>query len=250
MTFPELVAHRGYTLHYPENTRIGIEAAIASGARFVEVDVQLSQDGVPILFHDRDLMRVCGVQGAVHDYGFATLQTFAASEFDRFGYKYRQTPLASLRDLRAVLERHPHVHAFIEAKRNSIERFGIDAVLDAISACMAPLAARCILISFSIPLLTQARLRTDNRGWSALGAVVDRWRERRAARIRALEPEYIFCDVDGLPRWGRLQMGATRIVIYEVAQATRACALHARGAHMIETFACGELRDALARGLR
>ena len=55
MDIPELVAHRGYALHYPENTLIGIEAAIRAGARYVEVDVQLSADKVPVLFHDRTL---------------------------------------------------------------------------------------------------------------------------------------------------------------------------------------------------
>ena len=63
MVIPEHVAHRGYTRHYPENTLIGIEAAIQAGARYVEVDVQLAADKTPILFHDRNLKRVCGVQG-------------------------------------------------------------------------------------------------------------------------------------------------------------------------------------------
>ena len=49
MRIPELVAHRGYPQHYPENTLIGIEAAITAGARFIDVDVQLSADRVPVL---------------------------------------------------------------------------------------------------------------------------------------------------------------------------------------------------------
>ena len=32
---PELVAHRGYALHYPENTLIGIEAAIRADRKSV-----------------------------------------------------------------------------------------------------------------------------------------------------------------------------------------------------------------------
>ncbi|MGF1546037.1 MAG: glycerophosphodiester phosphodiesterase family protein, partial [Thiotrichales bacterium] len=64
MTF-DLVAHRGYALRYPENTLPAIEAALAAGARYVEIDVQLSADQVPVLFHDRSLMRMCEVTGAL-----------------------------------------------------------------------------------------------------------------------------------------------------------------------------------------
>ena len=39
---PDLVAHRGYALRYPENTLAAFQAAITAGARFVECDVQLS----------------------------------------------------------------------------------------------------------------------------------------------------------------------------------------------------------------
>ena len=61
----ELVAHRGYPRHYPENTLIGIEAAIRAGAAYVEVDIQLSSDQVPLLYHDSDMQRLSGKPGAV-----------------------------------------------------------------------------------------------------------------------------------------------------------------------------------------
>jgi len=84
MVIPQLVAHRGYPRHYPENTLIGLEAAIAAGARFVEVDVQLSRDRVPVLFHDRDLKRLCGVRGKVHDLRYEELWGLRVAERERF----------------------------------------------------------------------------------------------------------------------------------------------------------------------
>ena len=39
-----LIAHRGYPAHYPENTLIGLEAAIKAGAERIEFDIQLSAD--------------------------------------------------------------------------------------------------------------------------------------------------------------------------------------------------------------
>ena len=85
---PKLIAHRGYTQHYPENTLLGLEAAIEAGAEYIEVDIQLSKDQVVFLFHDRNLQRLCGQKGALHDYSAAELSRFKASDPDRFAYKY------------------------------------------------------------------------------------------------------------------------------------------------------------------
>lgn len=49
---PEVVAHRGSAGTSPENTVVSIRDARRSGAQSVEIDVQLSADGVPFLFHD------------------------------------------------------------------------------------------------------------------------------------------------------------------------------------------------------
>ena len=57
---PQLVAHRGYSLRYPENTLLAIEQAFIAGACYVECDVQLTQDGVPVLLHDNNLQRTTG----------------------------------------------------------------------------------------------------------------------------------------------------------------------------------------------
>lgn len=50
----------------PENSRAAMEAAIAAGYG-IEVDVQLSADGVAMVFHDYNLARLTGVEGAVAD---------------------------------------------------------------------------------------------------------------------------------------------------------------------------------------
>lgn len=52
---PQIVAHRGFSGRYPENTRAAIEGAIALGVDMVEVDVRLSRDQAPVIFHDARL---------------------------------------------------------------------------------------------------------------------------------------------------------------------------------------------------
>lgn len=240
---PQLIAHRGYARHYPENTLIAFSAALAAGANFLETDVQLSADGVPVLFHDRTLARVCAQPGAVHQHTAAQLQGFAAAETDRFGYRFVQNRIATLAQFVELVARAPGVRAFVEIKRVALEQFGNARVLAAIAPILAPIAERVILISFDRGVLADARAYPQP-AWHAIGGVVDFWRERRA--FRALAPEYLFCDVDGLPRFGRLRFGTARLAIYEVDDARSAMRLHRRGVELVETFAFAELRAALA----
>ncbi len=48
----EIVAHRGVPTDVPENTMAGFRRALELGADAVEMDVRLTKDGVPVLFHD------------------------------------------------------------------------------------------------------------------------------------------------------------------------------------------------------
>jgi glycerophosphoryl diester phosphodiesterase len=62
-----LCGHRGYSLHYPENTLPALEAAKAAGATTVEVDVVLTADGEPIILHDLSVDRTTNGHGFVAD---------------------------------------------------------------------------------------------------------------------------------------------------------------------------------------
>ncbi|MCS0497998.1 glycerophosphodiester phosphodiesterase [Protaetiibacter mangrovi] len=65
---PAFVAgHRGDRADAPENTMPGFAAAFASGLDFVETDVQLTADGVPVLMHDDTVDRTTDGTGAVAD---------------------------------------------------------------------------------------------------------------------------------------------------------------------------------------
>ncbi|MBR4035637.1 MAG: glycerophosphodiester phosphodiesterase [Oscillospiraceae bacterium] len=63
-------AHRGYFDNengIPENSIPSFEKAIENGYG-IELDVQLSADGVPMVFHDADLERMTGVKGKIWEY--------------------------------------------------------------------------------------------------------------------------------------------------------------------------------------
>lgn len=70
------IAHRGYfdnESDAPENSLPSFELAAEKGLA-IELDIQLSSDGVPMVFHDADLDRVCGVEGKIWDFTAAELK--------------------------------------------------------------------------------------------------------------------------------------------------------------------------------
>ena len=74
---PLLIAHRGgvITERSPECSLAAIELAAESGYSMVELDVQSSLDGVPIVFHDRSLLTACGRPDRTSDYSASELLT-------------------------------------------------------------------------------------------------------------------------------------------------------------------------------
>lgn len=65
IALPRIIGHRGAAGIAPENTLAGFRAARAAGARWVEFDVRLSADGVPVVIHDSTLERITGQPTAV-----------------------------------------------------------------------------------------------------------------------------------------------------------------------------------------
>lgn len=62
-----VTAHRGSAFKAPENTLSAIEQAIEDGADYIEIDVRMTADGVPVLWHDADMKRVFGLDGKISD---------------------------------------------------------------------------------------------------------------------------------------------------------------------------------------
>lgn len=75
---PLAIAHRGYSAVAPENTLAAIEAAIRTGAEFVEVDTHATVDGVPVVMHDSTVDRTTDGSGAVAELTAAEIAAFDA----------------------------------------------------------------------------------------------------------------------------------------------------------------------------
>ena len=79
-----IIAHRGASAYYPENTIASFKGAIAMGANMVELDVQMTLDGEVVVFHDEEIKRCTNGRGRIADYALVSLKKLdAGSWFDK-----------------------------------------------------------------------------------------------------------------------------------------------------------------------
>ncbi|QLA67604.1 glycerophosphodiester phosphodiesterase [Enterobacter pasteurii] len=113
---PEIVAHRGGTADAPENTLPAIKLALENKADIVWITVQLSRDGVPVLYRPADLKALTSLQGKVSQFTAEELAKADAS------VKWKEKGLpesllnASIPTLKSVLTTWPDARFFIDIK--------------------------------------------------------------------------------------------------------------------------------------
>lgn len=236
-----LVAHRGNAREFPENTLPAIASALELGARFVEIDVQLSSDGVPVLAHDAELSRTTGLEGSVLELPASQLCGIEAAQRDVFGDRHAGTCIPTLSQAAALLEGRPEITLFVEIKRASLARFGHDQVVPQVLDVLRPWRAQAVIISFDLPAIYRAR----QLGGHSIGWVLPDYDNHTRLKCEALQPEYLFCDWKKSAGTDSLWRGPWRWVIYEVTDLPFALELAARGADFIESMAVRELGAAM-----
>jgi len=210
---PHLVAHRGESADYPENTLLAMLAALQSGARFLECDIQLSRNGEAMVIHDSRMGRTTSQkQGRVWDFDTHQLQDISAGYEERFSEKFRDEKIASLRQFVTLLQDWPEAHVFVELKRASLAHFGIGVMLDAVLPCLQAIAGRYTLISYNDEALQQCKLEYQQ----AVGWVSDVVDEVVLNRARVLEPDYLITDADTINKDLIAANRAWRWMLFEV----------------------------------
>jgi glycerophosphoryl diester phosphodiesterase len=98
------IAHRGASAYAPENTLAAIRKAAELGADMVELDVQVSSDGVPIIIHDLDLSRINGSKLSVARQTLAELKQLDLGEGERIPILAEAVETCLAHDLGLYLE--------------------------------------------------------------------------------------------------------------------------------------------------
>jgi glycerophosphoryl diester phosphodiesterase len=113
-----IIAHRGASAHYPENTLPAFEGAIAMGADMVELDVQLSSDKEVVVFHDEKISRCTNGRGKVSDHTLAALKKLDAGSW--FNKKFKNTRIPLLAEVLDLCKNKIAVN--IEIKKEAVGR--------------------------------------------------------------------------------------------------------------------------------
>lgn len=224
-----LVAHRGEMRHFAENSLPALRAVLESGARHVECDVQFSTEGIPVVLHDPDLLRVAGVDRAISGLDVQSLSSITLIPGEARPDQRPRIPL--LREVVQLLNAFPGVHAFIEIKRHGIERLGVDHCLRHVRETLSPARFDWTVISFHEGAVRTAREQSLSTGW------VLREHSETSHRIaQALAPDYLFCNIARLDFTANpLREGPWKWVLYDVADPDTAARLLGQGADLIET---------------
>lgn len=96
-----IVAHRGAAAIAPENTLSALRVSLQRGIDFVEVDLRLTADGVPVLMHDATVDRTTDGTGEVSGYTLAELKTLDAGGW--FGPRFAGERVPTLEEFLAEL---------------------------------------------------------------------------------------------------------------------------------------------------
>lgn len=126
------VAHRGFSGKAPENTLAAVRMALALPyVRWMEIDVQLTRDGVPVVIHDFTLDRTTNGHGKIKNMEFEHLRRLDAGSWKGRAFRGERVP-----SLEEVLElASGRLRLNIELKTSGDMYPGLEkAVIDLVSS--------------------------------------------------------------------------------------------------------------------
>ncbi len=195
MHSPVIIAHRGLSSLYPENTLLAIEHAITAGARAVEFDVQMTADKIPVLFHDPTLERMTGRQGIIMEKTRQQLKEYHACYSERFADRFSGTPISSLEEAVDLFVKHPEVIPCLEIKRESIDYFGLKAFVDAVIRTAEPIIGQTLFLTFSLDTVEYLHsLGITQTGW-----VLENYDNQTHTEAKTLNPQILIISIRKLP---------------------------------------------------
>jgi glycerophosphoryl diester phosphodiesterase len=227
-----LVAHRGESADYPENTLPAMLAALQAGAQYLECDIQLSADNIAMVVHDSRLGRTTALdQGCIWDYSAIELQNISAGYKERFSGKFADVMMPTLQALVDLLLQWPRAHVFVELKRSSISHFGAEQMINSVLPVLKPIHGRYTLISYDYSILMHLKIKHAQ----AIGWVSDEVDADVLRHASELAPACLITDADTMQTRFIRPDQKWAWMIFEVNQIALAEQWHSAGVRYVET---------------
>ncbi len=157
MKLPTIIGHRGARSNAPENTLAGLRRAHEEGARWVEFDVKLTKDNVPILLHDETLDRTSNGRGAARDLPLESIKLVDAGCPAVFGDRFKGERIPTLAEALSLMLKLDMGFNLEVKPCQGRERETTVAALSVLGALWPVRAPTPIISSFKIASLEAAR---------------------------------------------------------------------------------------------
>lgn len=241
MALPTLIAHRGYSSKYPENTLASIEAALTAGASYIEFDLQMMADNEFVLMHDKDLRRASGISKSVFSLTRQTVRNFQADYYAKFSGQFSGIKIPLLEHVLSLFAQFPEAVALVEIKEDSLEEHGVEKVMQQLLPQLKSIQERCYLISFDADAIDY----TKKHSVLKTGFVLRKFNDAGREQAEQLQPDMLICNYRKLPEFNNLgQLPESTLwpghwdwVLYEIDQPELAIRYGENGIAYIETNA-------------
>ena len=117
-----VIAHRGVSGSYPENTLSAFQAAIDIRAEMVELDISTSKDGIPVTVHDRTVDRTTDFEGDVQSFSLEELKRMEVGAW--FSEEFRGEEFPTLKNSLELMKDKIAVNIEIKTEAVSDETEG------------------------------------------------------------------------------------------------------------------------------
>jgi glycerophosphoryl diester phosphodiesterase len=149
------IAHRGASFYAPENTFPAFQKALEMKADLIELDVTLTRDKVPVVFHDEKLHRTTNGKGDVQNYFERELNELDAGNW--FSSEYKGTQIPRLEDV--LKWASGTISLNIEIKKEAVTTAQKNGIVDCINELVIEhnMSEQVIISSFSGEALRRFR---------------------------------------------------------------------------------------------
>lgn len=241
-TLPTLLGHRGIAARAPENTLEGFRRAKAAGMTWVEFDVMLTADGVPVVIHDNSVKRTTNGRGQVGKMQYAELARLDAGSWFSPEFSGEQIPrfidvieLLGKLHLQANVEIKPYPGAdILTAKR----------VLKEIAEAWPRRLLPPLISSFSYPAMKVALRQAPDL---PRGLCLSRWLNNWPIWADELQCNTIHLPVSGVKpdRIKAIHQTGRGVLVYTVNSVNKARELYAQGVDGLFSDCPDEIAQAL-----
>lgn len=154
--------HRGYCAEYPENTLISYQAALDLGVDVIEFDVWLTKDKVPVLMHDNNCKRTCGIDCCIKDMMLSEIKKLEPIYKEKFGDKFinKQVEIPTLEEV-LILCKSYYSNVFLGVEIKEYTEETVDLTVDLLKRY--DFFERCYFYAFNGRIIKYIKSRYNGR---------------------------------------------------------------------------------------